>query len=258
MKTTGEVTDSKTGEMLTTAVGPVERIRWLEQVAGDARLGDADKSFAIALQSFVNRVEGFAYCGEKALAEKTRVAERTARLRLATLIGLGYVFRKRRGRKPAALFLIVSDRQDACRSNDQLDRQDASRSKRSVRVTRSATFQQSDRQESGRSTGKPHFSNDAKSDSCEPITQREPRDITQGSAAASAARPQARAAASSQVRERAESEYAASDGSSLTHSLAGTESRDYPQIGATEALKKKRHRIDYRAILARLDSESTH
>lgn len=245
MNTTGEIINLTTGLKLTTAIGPVERIKWLEQVVEDARLGDADVRFAIVLQSFVNRAQGFAFCGEKGLAEKTRIRERTVRLRLATLIECGHVFSQRRGRKPAALFLIF------------FDRQDASRSKRSVRVTLPATFQHFDRQESGTSTGKPRFSNAAKSDSCAPITQGVTQRITQGSAVASARASSARAAPS-HVPQRTDSECAASDGSSLSRltarELPSEEHIPFdPSPAGTENPKPKRCRIDYLALLARLD-----
>ena len=141
MKTAGEIIDPATGEMVRTAIGPVERIKWLEQVAGDTRLGDADKSFAIAVQHFVHRRAGFAFCGEKGLAERAGVANRTARMRLASLSEAGHVFIQRRGPHPAALFLVLKDRQESCLSDSQ----------------KTGNILVNDRQESGQKTGKPHF-----------------------------------------------------------------------------------------------------
>jgi hypothetical protein len=89
------------------ASGPVDRLRWLEQVAADARLGDADVRFAIAVQSFVNRRDGFAFASAGAIGERARVSERTARLRIAALTKCGYLRVERRGPHPAALILVV-------------------------------------------------------------------------------------------------------------------------------------------------------
>ena len=271
MKTAGEIIDPATGLKLTTAIGPVERIKWLEQVAGDARLGDADAAFAIFIQREIDRRVGFAYRGVKWFADRIGIAERTTKLRLASLAEHGHIIIQRRGPTPAAIHLVLKDVQESCTSTDLKDVQESCLSDSQKRCNISVN----EVQDSGKKKCKTHFSNDVKSYSCEPITQGVTQRITQGSAVASARASSARAAPS-QVRERTDSGYTtASDGSSLTRlsarslppeerdrsadhpSLAGDESREPPQACETEAPKPKRLRIDYKALLAKLDLETS-
>jgi hypothetical protein len=283
MKTAGEIIDPATGLKLTTAIGPVERIKWLEQVAGDARLGDADAAFAIFIQREIDRRVGFAYRGVKWFADRIGIAERTTKLRLASLAEHGHIIIQRRGPTPAAIHLVLKDVQESCTSTDLKDVQESCTSTDLKDVQESCLSDSQKRcnisvnevQDSGKKKCKTHFSNDVKSYSCEPITQGVTQRITQGSAVASARASSARAAPS-QVRERTDSGYTtASDGSSLTRlsarslppeerdrsadhpSLAGDESREPPQACETEAPKPKRRRIDYKALLAKLDLETS-
>lgn len=158
------VIDPATGTTVETAVGPVARLQWLEQVQADPRLGDADLAIAVSLVAFVNSGKGYAFAGHSAVAERARVDERTARRHIAKLIGAGHVLQIRRGRVPAALFLVLFDRTTGVRSNEAFDR----------------TVQSP-------STGQRQNSNGAKSVSCVAITRR----INSATGAVAPARPRA-------------------------------------------------------------------
>jgi hypothetical protein len=103
------IVDPTNGGEITVAVGPVARNQWLVQIMRDHDLRPVDLKIAVALQSYVNIKDGFAFPKHLTLAADTGVTRRTIQLRLPVLIESGHVHQRRRGPKSSNYFLVLKE-----------------------------------------------------------------------------------------------------------------------------------------------------
>jgi hypothetical protein len=182
---------NQNGQALLVAVGPVARLEWIEQVASNRQLTNSKIRLAIALSSFVNSQDGYAFPGQKALGEKSGLAERQVREHLADLMQRGYVFQKRRHHAPACLYLVLLNRRENLRLSDPVNRREnrlskavnrqfTSRSDEANVIGQPADFEQVNRRILYKSTGSRHFLNGANSNTCDGETLRPNQVINSG------------------------------------------------------------------------------
>ena len=113
------IVDPANGAEIAVAVGPVARNEWMVQVLRDHNLRPVDLKIAVALQSYVNTKDGFAFPKHLTLAADTGVTTRTIQLRLPVLIERGHVHQRRRGPQSSNYFLVLKEPNDASVHDDK-------------------------------------------------------------------------------------------------------------------------------------------
>ena len=119
------IVDPANGAEIAVAVGHVARNEWMVQVLRDHNLRPVDLKIAVALQSYVNTKDGFAFPKHLTLAADTGVTTRTIQLRLPVLIERGHVHQRRRGPQSSNYFLVLKE-PNAASVHDDKEPNDAS------------------------------------------------------------------------------------------------------------------------------------